>query len=104
VNFEWDDNKNKLNIEVRKVDFEYAALIFEGPVFTSIDTRKEYGEDRFISLGMVDDEIFVVVHTERNGSTRIITAWKGGRDDRSKYQARFAHGNQEEEGSGQTLP
>lgn len=100
MNFEWDENKNNRNIKKHEVDFEYAALIFEGPVFTSVDSRKNYGEERLISLGMVDDELFVVVHTERNGSTRIITAWKGGRDERSKYQAHVACGNQEEEGRG----
>lgn len=43
----------------------YAALIFEGYVLTRKDDRADYGEERWISLGMVENECFVVVHTER---------------------------------------
>jgi hypothetical protein len=42
---------------------------FEGDVLTRIDDRADYGEVRFISMGMVDAEYFIVVHTERAGLT-----------------------------------
>ena len=85
--FEWDENKRRQGIEKHKVDMLYAALIFEGRVLTRIDDRKDYGEQRLISLGLVEDECFVVVYTERNGVKRLITAWKGGGDERSSYEA-----------------
>ena len=44
---------------------------------------------RLISLGLVEGEAFVVVHTPRKGRTRIITAWKGGEKDHEHYTARF---------------
>jgi uncharacterized DUF497 family protein len=75
----------------------YAALIFENEVLTRIDDREDYGEVRLISLGVVDGECFVVVHTERNGRTRLITAWKGGRDDRAQYEAGIARRHQTDE-------
>jgi len=84
--FQYDEQKRQEVIRTRGVDMLYAALIFESEVLTRVDNRQEYGEERLISLGMVGDECFVVVHTERNGTTRLITAWKGGRNEREKYQ------------------
>ncbi|MDW6024382.1 BrnT family toxin [Mesorhizobium sp. BAC0120] len=95
---EWDENKRRQVIKERGVDVVYAALIFEGEVLTRVDDREDYGEVRLISLGMVDDEYFVVVHTERNGSTRLITAWKGGRHERAQYEASIARRDQTDEG------
>ncbi|MCW6511318.1 BrnT family toxin [Hyphomicrobiales bacterium BP6-180914] len=76
----------------------YAALIFEGPVLTSIDTREDYGEVRQISIGLVEDECFIVVHTDRGGETRLITAWKGGRDEHDRYKESLARFHQGDEG------
>lgn len=93
MEFEWDEQKRQDTIKKHKVDMLYAALIFEGAVFTAVDDRQDYGETRNISVGEVDGDIFVVVHTPREGRTRLISAWKGGRDDRRNYKARLAGGN-----------
>ena len=98
MQFEWDEAKRQRVIAERGVDRLYAALIFEGPVLTRRDNRRDYGEDRMISLGMVEDECFVVVHTTRDDAVRLITAWKGGRDDRDIYQACIAGGASPDEG------
>lgn len=66
MEFEWDESKRLRILKERRVDILYAALIFEGDVLTRIDDRRDYGEPRFISLGMVEDECFVVVHTQRD--------------------------------------
>lgn len=100
MELEWDNDKREQNIKLRNVDMVYAALIFEGDYLTKIDSRKDYGEERLISLGMVDGECFVVVHTERDGVTRLITAWKGGRSERQQYKAGIARRHQEDEGAG----
>ena len=90
MEFDWDENKRNEVFGRRGVDILYAALIFENHVLTWPDDRQDYGEKRLISLGLVDGEPYVVVHTERNGVTRLITAWKGGRNDFGKYQASIA--------------
>lgn len=100
VEFEWDQTKRLRTIAERAVDVVYASLIFEGCVLTTVDDRREYGEERLISLGMVGDEFFVVVHTAREGSIRLITAWKGGRNDRKRYEASFARRDKTNEGEG----
>ena len=90
--FEWDERKRKINIRDHGVDFLYAALIFDQKHFTSIDDREDYGEERLISLGIVDGNVYVVVHTERDGATRLISAWKGGMNERERYFARVFGG------------
>ncbi|AJY45990.1 hypothetical protein TM49_10400 [Martelella endophytica] len=98
MEFQWDEVKRQRILAERGVDILYAALIFEGVVLTREDDRRDYGERREISLGMVDDECFVVVHTDRGGIRRLITAWKGGRDERRIYEARVAGAAQKDEG------
>jgi uncharacterized protein len=98
MELEWDEAKRAKVIAEHRVDFLYAALMFEGPVLTRIDDRRDYGEVRLISLGMVEGECFIVVHTERDGVMRLITAWKGGRDERSYYEAGIARRDQTDEG------
>ena len=65
MEFEWDETKRQQVLRERGVGVLYAALIFEGPVLTRVDDRADYGETRQISLGIVDDQGFVVVFTER---------------------------------------
>ncbi|WP_417768954.1 BrnT family toxin [Stappia sp.] len=89
MQIEWDEDKRQRILKERGIDILDAALIFENAVITKIDNRQDYGEKRFISLGKVDGECYVVVHAERNGNVRLITSWKGGRDDRKEYKNRF---------------
>ena len=84
--FEWDEEKRRENLEKHGVDFLYAALIFEGPVLTREDGRRDYREPRYASLGLVDGVAYVVIHTPRGDNTRIISAWKGGRRDHERYE------------------
>ena len=87
MEFEWDEHKRRAVLEERGLDLLYAARIFNGFVATHPDTRREYGEERLIGLGMVEGEAFYVVFTERDGVIRLITAWKGGRNGKRRYQA-----------------
>lgn len=87
--FEWDEQKRELNLEKHGVDFLDAALIFEDDVMSFIDGRRNYGETRYVSFGVADGTFYTVVHTERNGRIRLISAWKGGRKDYERYKESF---------------
>jgi uncharacterized protein len=100
LEFEWDEAKRRRGIEKHGVDFLYAALIFETAVLTRIDDRQDYGEERLVSIGLVEGDCFVVVHTRRNDVVRLISAWKGGRDERAIYEAGIAGGHSPDEGQG----
>lgn len=86
MTFAWDTAKNAANIAKHGVSFEQAARIFAGPVVTWIDGRDDYGETREISIGLLDGiAVLVVVHTERDGATRIISARRALRHERRLY-------------------
>ncbi len=87
MDFEWDEQKNQLNIEKHNVSFNTAKRIFEGPVLTWTDTRKEYGEVREISLGKVANQVLLTVaHTDRNECVRIISARVASQKERRLYE------------------
>lgn len=84
--FEWDDDKNAENLRKHGIGFEEASLIFEGPVLSWTDARIDYGETRMISLGCIRALVAVaVVHTDREGKTRIISARLANRRERRLY-------------------
>jgi uncharacterized DUF497 family protein len=45
----------------------------------------DYGEDRYILLGMVGDRLLVVVHTVRGDTVRIISAREAEPHERRRY-------------------
>lgn len=88
MQFEWDEAKNDRNITTHGIDFVDVAVMFQYPMLTSLDERFEYGEDRWISIGMLGPGYAVVVWTERDENTiRIISARRANKDERRRYEA-----------------
>jgi uncharacterized DUF497 family protein len=85
MGFQWDQTKDAANRVKHGIGFREAAEIFRGFILVSEDTRRDYGERRFIALGIYDGEVIRVVFTERDSEIRIISAWKANRDDRETY-------------------
>jgi len=86
LSFEWDEEKNASNIENHGIDFLDAALIFENPTIEAIDDRVDYGELRWVALGLSGEAVLHVVYTWRGESIiRIISARKANRHDAEKY-------------------
>jgi len=86
MQFEWDENKNQSNYEKHGIYFEEAVEVFKSDCLTWIDDRKNYGETREITIGEVSKNIvLVLVHTDRFGNIRIISARKANERERSKY-------------------
>jgi uncharacterized protein len=73
--FEWDDEKAARNLASHGVSFEAARLAFDD-AFAVVreDRRQDYGEDRFILLGMVQEHLLAVSYTMRGERMRIISA------------------------------
>ncbi len=95
MQFEWDEAKNEANVTKHGVSFELVAEIFNGPVFSLTDSRRDYGEMRTISIGQVSGVlILAVVHTDRSGRRRIISARRASRAERSDYDQAIAEADQ----------
>ncbi len=87
MKFEWDDDKNRQNIAKHGVSFEQAKHIFDGFTVDSIDDRFVYEETRELSLGMIANVIILaVVHTDRDGVCRIISARPALRKEKVRYE------------------
>lgn len=65
MDFEWDEDKRRTNLEKHGVDLLEAALIFDGDYTSRVDDRRDYGEQRLVSIGLANGKYFVVVHTLR---------------------------------------
>ena len=68
----------------RGIDFVDVEQIFRGFTMTAEDTSEAYGEHRFLTLGLLEDQVVSVAHTERDEDIRIISIRKA-----TKYEARF---------------
>jgi uncharacterized protein len=87
MNFEWDEQKNELNIERHGFDFADAYRIFDSPMVVDLDERRDYGEDRWIGTGLLDKRVVVVVFTEPDReTTRIISLRKALSHERRRYE------------------
>ena len=85
MQYEWDEQKRLSNARKHGMDFRDAIGIFEGDTVLMEDDRFDYGEHRFVSLGLLQGRVIVVVHTEQGGVTRIISARKATRYEQSIY-------------------
>lgn len=88
MGFQWDEAKSAANEAKHGISFLQAAQIFRGPVLKTQDTRRDYGETRYVALGAFDGVVLRVVFTERDGDIRIISAWRASKHDRKTYQSR----------------
>jgi uncharacterized DUF497 family protein len=86
LEFEWNQEKAKINLNKHQVSFLTAAEIFANEILERIDDREDHGEIRFIALGRADAEVYRVVFTWRGESLIcIISAQKASRDEREIY-------------------
>ena len=75
MNFEWDDTKRKSNIKKHGIDFTDAPILFAGHTLIE-DDRCDYGEECFVTFGILDGRVVSVVHTETEDLIRIISIRK----------------------------
>ena len=88
VAYEWDEAKNRSNFAKHGLDFADAELVLAGPCVTFLDDRFDYGEKRFITLGLLAKRVVLIAHAPR-GDTRIISMRKANRREQRIYQERL---------------
>ena len=92
LEFVWDPRKSEANFALRGFDFLFATQIFSGVTVERADDRRDYGEPRFVAIGVVDDICLTVVYTDRSKASggierRIISARLSNRRERMVYEA-----------------
>lgn len=87
MKFEWDEAKNEANIRERRLDFADAVEMFDGPMLTKPDTRKDYSEIRQIGFGYVQGRLMTVAFTEREPDIiRIISFRKANQREQTLFE------------------
>jgi uncharacterized protein len=82
--FEWDEQKNKLNLAKHGIDFEDATAIFYSPVLVRRSDRNN--EERWIAIGSLDGKPIAVVFVRRADVIRIISARRARKNEERQYR------------------
>jgi len=87
MRFEWDEAKRRANLHDHRIDFAAVEKeeIFVGETVTRVDDRFEYGERRFLTLGLLKGEVVAIVHTESDEVVRLISVRKASKNEESIY-------------------
>lgn len=74
LQFEWDEEKERINLKKHGIPFKTAAKVFLDENRIEIyDKAHSIEEDRYITIGLAGDVLFVV-YTERHPKIRLISA------------------------------
>ena len=88
MGFEFDPAKAQANLRKHGVSFSHAEQALRDPMAVTIEDPDAMGEQRFVTLGMdALGRVLVVVHTQREERTRLISARKASRGESEQYHA-----------------
>ena len=84
---EHDPAKAAANLKKHGISFGDAEGVLFDPMALTIEDIGAIGERRFVSIGLGSaGEVLVVVHTERAGEPRMISARRATRKERKIYE------------------
>ncbi len=85
MKIEFDHAKRDKTLLERGLDLANAKSVFQGVHFTAQDTRVDYEEDRFITVGWLQTRLVVLVWTPRGEVRRIISMRKANDREKTLY-------------------
>lgn len=78
----FDPAKRAKTLAERGLDFEDAAIVFQGTTVEIEDTRRNYGETRIICYGVLSGRLVVIGYTRRGAARHVFSMRKA--NDREK--------------------
>ncbi len=87
MKFGWHDAEAEANFQRHGVSFDLATTVFTDSFGVErIDGRADYGEERFVMIGMAEDKtVLFVAYTEREDRIRIISARRATQHEKDDY-------------------
>lgn len=86
MQFDWDPDKAKSNLEKHGITFRRAIEVFDDHRAITTDvTKPGHGETRFKTVGLVSGGFITVIYTDRGSLRRIISARRSRRNERRDY-------------------
>ena len=87
----YDSDKREEVLRDDQLDLADAPELLSGVCFEMLDDRFDYGEDRWVSIGMLKDEVVVCVWADwGDDHTRVITMWHARPAERRRYYEHLA--------------
>jgi len=88
LQFEWDPDKARSNVQKHGVTFDEASTAFRDPLSVTIpDPLHSEDEDRFVLIGYSHRErLLVTVHTYRKHRVRLISARPATKRERRRHE------------------
>lgn len=92
LKFEWHAAKAEANLRRHGVSFELAKTVFKDAFAVErVDDREDYGEERFVIIGMAEGQtLLFVACTERGERIRLISARRATQYEQDDYFAQNA--------------
>jgi uncharacterized protein len=88
MKFQWDENKAEKKQLKHRVTFEEAQTVFEDPLYVDFyDPDHSEDEERYLIIGIsIQRRLLIVSYTERENSTRLISARETTRSEQEAYE------------------
>ena len=86
MDVEYDPTKNARNIKARKLSFDQARNLDWDSTHIRLDDRHDYGEQRWIALGLLDGRLHVLVFKESELGIRVVSFRKANARERRAYE------------------
>jgi uncharacterized protein len=83
--YQWDEDKNRINIATHGVAFEAAARFEWSNALIEVDDREDYGELREKAPSFIGSTLHVIIFTERDDVYRIISLRKATKREKQIY-------------------
>ena len=87
MDFTWHEPKRQANLQKHGADFAVTERVFAGPTFTFEDVREDYGERRWVTLGLSGMKVMVIVHTEAEEEIHVISMREADSDEQALFFA-----------------
>lgn len=88
----FDPAKRDVTLRERGLDFRDAPIVFAGHRYTQEDTRFDYGEQRFQTVGFLFGRMVMIVWTPRGAARHIISMRKCNEREQAAYRQRLGEG------------
>ena len=91
MDISFDSAKRDYVLRERGLDLADAGELLSGDCFEMVDDREDYGEERWVSIGMLKGEVIVCVWADwGDDHVRVITMWKANENEQRRYFEQLA--------------
>lgn len=85
----WDEPRRQRTLTNRGLDFTDANQVIDGTSLTFPDDRRDYGEQRLITVGFLRGRMTLVFWTPRQDTRHIISMRRANEREQKRYQDRL---------------